>query len=82
MSHCSMLIFYLFPGFMEFVASQAIAEIQETDGSILNYLKKHAPADNAQGISEQALDNYIRSCGVFIFIFTVFRSSSSVVKCF
>lgn len=50
-------------GFIEFVQSQAVAEIQESDGSILNYLKKHAPADTPSGVSNDVMDTYIRSCG-------------------
>lgn len=46
------------------MASQAVAEIiQENDGSILNYLKKQAPADTPHGISQEVMDTYIRSCG-------------------
>lgn len=59
-----MSLFQIILGFIEFVASRPVAEIQEADGSILNYLKKHAPANNtAQGISKDVMDNYIRSCG-------------------
>ena len=59
-----MLSCSLLEGFIENVASQAVAEIiQENDGSILTYLKKHAPADTAHGISQEVMDTYIRSCG-------------------
>lgn len=58
-------IFYVL-GFIEAIQSQAVAEIiQENDGSILNYLKKQAPADTPHGISQEVMDTYIRSCGGF-----------------
>lgn len=62
-----MLVAFLCVGFIELVPSQAVAEIiQENDGSILNYLKKQAPGDTPQGISQDVMDNYIRSCGMLI----------------
>ncbi|VDI41255.1 phosphatidylinositol 3-kinase [Mytilus galloprovincialis] len=40
-----------------------LAELLATDGTIHNFLKKHAPMEGAvYGISPEVIDNYIKSC--------------------
>ena len=56
---------YYLAGFVQFVTdSCGVAEILNTDGSILNFLRKHNPSENAPfGIAPEAMDNYVKSCG-------------------
>jgi len=55
----------VFPGFVQFIESVAVAEILAAEGSILTYFRKLAPNDNtAFGIAPEMMDNYIKSCGV------------------
>ncbi|ELU04838.1 hypothetical protein CAPTEDRAFT_155274 [Capitella teleta] len=50
-------------GFIQFIDSRAIADIQANDGSIQNYLRKHMPAEGGPyGIAQECIDNYIKSC--------------------
>ncbi|KAL3866076.1 hypothetical protein ACJMK2_043415 [Sinanodonta woodiana] len=50
-------------GFVQFIQSSAVAEVLESEGSIQNYFRKHAPSENSPyGISPEVMDNYIKSC--------------------
>jgi len=56
-------------GFVQFVDSTPIADIMAADGSILNYFRKHNPADNAPfGIKEEVMDTYVKSCAGYCVI--------------
>ncbi len=46
-----------------------MADVVSNEGSILNYFRKHAPSEAAPlGIAPEVLDNYIKSCGKFLFL--------------
>ncbi len=51
-------------GFVQFVESATVAEVLVNDGSLINYFRKVAPAENASnGVSPEIMDNYVKSCG-------------------
>lgn len=50
-------------GFVQFIDSIGVADILAADGSIQNFLKKHAPMEGAPyGIAPEVMDNYVKSC--------------------
>jgi len=57
-------------GFLQFVVdSVAIAEVLSTEGTIINYFRKHAPAENAPyGVAAEVMDNYVKSCAGYCII--------------
>lgn len=56
--------FILFLGFLQFIESTTVAEVLETEGSILNHLRKHNPSETGPyGVSSHVIDSYIRSVG-------------------
>lgn len=41
-----------------------MAEVLDKEGSIQNYFRKYAPAENGPyGIAPDVMDNYVKSCG-------------------
>ena len=49
---------------MQFIESSAVAEVLSTEGSILNFFRKHHPSETGPyGVSADVMDTYIRSCG-------------------
>jgi hypothetical protein len=60
--------FILSSGFVQFIDSIGVADILAADGSIQNFLKKHAPMEGAPyGIAPEVMDNYVKSCGMYFF---------------
>ncbi|XP_031574116.1 phosphatidylinositol 3-kinase catalytic subunit type 3-like isoform X2 [Actinia tenebrosa] len=56
-------------GIVQFIESNAVAEVLDKDGSIQNYFRKHAPCDNAPyGISPDVMDTYVKSCAGYCVI--------------
>ncbi|XP_027215789.1 phosphatidylinositol 3-kinase catalytic subunit type 3 [Penaeus vannamei] len=50
-------------GFVQFVESLSVAEVLRTEGSILNFFRRHAPSETGpQGISSEVMECYIKSC--------------------
>ena len=61
-------IFILSSGFAQIIDSIGVADILAADGSIQNFLKKHAPMEGAPyGIAPEVMDNYVKSCGMSFF---------------
>lgn len=51
-------------GFVQFIESVSVAEALASEGSIQNYFRKQAPAEGVPyGISQEVMDNYVKSCG-------------------
>ncbi|XP_036274530.1 phosphatidylinositol 3-kinase catalytic subunit type 3 [Pipistrellus kuhlii] len=56
-------------GFMQFIQSVPVAEVLDTEGSIQNFFRKHAPSDNGPyGISAEVMDTYVKSCAGYCVI--------------
>lgn len=56
-------------GFLQFIESTTVAEVLANEGSILNFFKKHHPAENAPyGIAPEVMDTYVRSCAGYCII--------------
>ncbi|XP_061379405.1 phosphatidylinositol 3-kinase catalytic subunit type 3 isoform X2 [Danaus plexippus] len=56
-------------GFLQFIESVTVAEALATEGSILNFFRKHNPCDNGPyGIKPDTMDTYIRSCAGYCVI--------------
>lgn len=56
-------------GFVQFVESAPIAEVLQTEGTIQNYFRKHAPsATGPYGISAEVMEAYVRSCAGYCVI--------------
>lgn len=56
-------------GFMQYVESTTVAEVLATEGSILNFFRKHNPSESGPyGISAEVMDTYIRSCAGYCVI--------------
>lgn len=54
----------LVSGFLQFIESTTVAEVLESEGSILNYLRKHNPSESGPyGVSSHVIDSYVRSVG-------------------
>ncbi|KAK7116058.1 phosphatidylinositol 3-kinase catalytic subunit type 3-like [Littorina saxatilis] len=50
-------------GFVQFVDAVAMAEVLQKEGSILNFLRKHAPCEGEPlGVQPEVIDNYVKSC--------------------
>lgn len=51
-------------GFVQYIESVSVREVSDTEGSILNFFRKHNPSDSGPyGIAAETMDSYIRSCG-------------------
>ncbi|XP_037082276.1 phosphatidylinositol 3-kinase catalytic subunit type 3-like [Pollicipes pollicipes] len=56
-------------GFVQYVESSAVAEVLSTEGSILNFFRKHHPSEaGPYGVSADVMDTYIRSCAGYCVI--------------
>ncbi|XP_040840891.1 phosphatidylinositol 3-kinase catalytic subunit type 3 isoform X3 [Ochotona curzoniae] len=56
-------------GFMQFIQSVPVAEVLDTEGSIQNFFRKHAPSENGpNGISAEVMDTYVKSCAGYCVI--------------
>ncbi|XP_006889295.1 PREDICTED: phosphatidylinositol 3-kinase catalytic subunit type 3-like [Elephantulus edwardii] len=56
-------------GFMQFIQSVPVAEVLDTEGSIQNFFRKHAPSENGpNGISSEVMDTYVKSCAGYCVI--------------
>lgn len=56
-------------GFMQYIESTTVAEVLATEGSILNFFRKHNPQEGAPyGIAPEVMDTYIRSCAGYCVI--------------
>ncbi|XP_038599908.1 phosphatidylinositol 3-kinase catalytic subunit type 3 [Tachyglossus aculeatus] len=56
-------------GFMQFVQSVPVAEVLDTEGSIQNFFRRHAPSENGpNGISAEVMDTYVKSCAGYCVI--------------
>ncbi|KAF0289167.1 Phosphatidylinositol 3-kinase catalytic subunit type 3 [Amphibalanus amphitrite] len=56
-------------GFVQFIESSAVAEVLSTEGSILNFFRKHHPSETGPyGVSADVMDTYIRSCAGYCVI--------------
>lgn len=52
-------------GFVQYVESVSVREVSDTEGSILNFFRKHHPSETGPyGIAADVMDSYIRSCGM------------------
>ncbi|XP_037069735.1 LOW QUALITY PROTEIN: phosphatidylinositol 3-kinase catalytic subunit type 3-like, partial [Pollicipes pollicipes] len=55
--------------FVQYVESSAVAEVLSTEGSILNFFRKHHPSEaGPYGVSADVMDTYIRSCAGYCVI--------------
>ena len=51
-------------GFVQYIDSVSVREVSDTEGSILNFFRRHHPSDSGPyGIAAEVMDSYIRSCG-------------------
>ncbi|XP_032217979.2 phosphatidylinositol 3-kinase catalytic subunit type 3 [Nematostella vectensis] len=56
-------------GLVQFIESNAVAEVLDKDGSIQNYFRKHAPCETGpNGISPEVMDTYVKSCAGYCVI--------------
>lgn len=56
-------------GFVQFIESQAVADVLRTEGGIQNFFRRHAPSETGPyGISPDVMDTYIRSCAGYCVI--------------
>nr|XP_044990970.1 phosphatidylinositol 3-kinase catalytic subunit type 3 isoform X4 [Jaculus jaculus] len=56
-------------GFMQFIQSVPVAEVLDTEGSIQNFFRKHAPSETGpNGISAEVMDTYVKSCAGYCVI--------------
>ncbi|KAL0278800.1 UNVERIFIED_CONTAM: hypothetical protein PYX00_000504 [Menopon gallinae] len=56
-------------GFLQFIESTTVAEVLESEGSILNFFRKHHPNETGPyGISSEVIDSYVRSCAGYCVI--------------
>lgn len=56
-------------GFMQFIQSVPVAEVLDTEGSIQNFFRKHAPSETGPyGISAEVMDTYVKSCAGYCVI--------------
>lgn len=56
-------------GFMQYIDSITVAEALATEGSILNFFRKHNPCENGpNGIKTDVMDTYIKSCAGYCVI--------------
>lgn len=56
-------------GMVEFVDAYAIAEILSSEGSILNFFRKHNPHETGPyGVTAECMDTYVKSCAGYCVI--------------
>ncbi|CAB0037128.1 unnamed protein product [Trichogramma brassicae] len=56
-------------GFVQFIESTTVAEVLATEGSILNFFRKHHPCQTGPyGVDPKVMDSYIRSCAGYCII--------------
>lgn len=56
-------------GFLQFIDSITVAEVLATEGSILNFFRKHHPSETGPyGIVAEIMDTYVRSCAGYCVI--------------
>lgn len=56
-------------GFMQYIDSITVAEVLASEGSILNFFRKHHPCEGATyGIQPDVMDTYIKSCAGYCVI--------------
>lgn len=56
-------------GFVQYIDSLSLAEVRANEGSIQNFLRRHAPSpDSPFGISPEVMDTYVRSCAGYCVI--------------
>lgn len=56
-------------GFVQFVESVPVAEVLATEGTILNFFRKHHPCEGADlGVAADVMDTYVKSCAGYCVI--------------
>lgn len=56
-------------GFLQFVNASAIADILSSEGSILNFFRKHNPCESGPyGVSSDCMETYVKSCAGYCVI--------------
>lgn len=56
-------------GFVQFVESVPVAEVLGTEGTILNFFRKHHPCEGADlGVAADVMDTYVKSCAGYCVI--------------
>lgn len=56
-------------GFVQFIDSLSINEIQASDGTILKYFKRVAPSEKSPlGVEPEVIDNFVKSCAGYVII--------------
>lgn len=56
-------------GFMQYIESITVADVLNTEGSILNFFRKHHPCESGPyGIVADVMDTYIKSCAGYCVI--------------
>ncbi|KAK4291772.1 hypothetical protein Pmani_033777 [Petrolisthes manimaculis] len=56
-------------GLVQFIESQAVADVLRTEGGILNFFRRCAPSDTGPyGIASEVMDTYIKSCAGYCVI--------------
>ena len=56
-------------GAVQFIPSFPLSEVDKTDRSILNFLKRHNPDPNAPlGVRKETMDTYVKSCAGYCVI--------------
>ena len=61
-------------GFVQYIESVSVREVSDTEGSILNFFRRHHPSDSGPyGIAAEVMDSYIRSCGTDANVCSVLR---------
>ncbi|XP_012061369.1 PREDICTED: phosphatidylinositol 3-kinase catalytic subunit type 3 [Atta cephalotes] len=56
-------------GFVQFIESTTVAEVLASEGSILNFFRKHHPSETGPyGVVPEVMDTYVRSCAGYCII--------------
>ncbi|KAG7203552.1 hypothetical protein KM043_013600 [Ampulex compressa] len=56
-------------GFLQFIESTTVAEVLASEGSILNFFRKHHPSETGPyGVLSEVMDTYVRSCAGYCII--------------
>ncbi|XP_043278033.1 phosphatidylinositol 3-kinase catalytic subunit type 3 [Venturia canescens] len=56
-------------GFLQFIESITVAEVLASEGSILNFFRKHHPSETGPyGVASEVMDTYVRSCAGYCII--------------
>uniref|UniRef100_A0A8C5UCA4 Phosphatidylinositol 3-kinase catalytic subunit type 3 n=1 Tax=Malurus cyaneus samueli TaxID=2593467 RepID=A0A8C5UCA4_9PASS len=56
-------------GFMQFIPSVPVAEVLNSEETIQNFFRKHAPSETGpHGISAEVMDTYVKSCAGYCVI--------------